>query len=454
MTTPRDRFIREEEFLRLFKKARKELDEGDIKGAVAHLEKAYALSPDSEGVENLLGILYFRLEEYGKAEDIYLKLTKKNPGIFTLRTNLGLIYFKEKRYFDSLRELERATRLKPDYARAHNYLGLVYVELGKYKQAREEFLRAGSRIMAKKMESIIAGAMNADTIQKSYRNKENKTAGPQEAEVTQFILDPELRKILDDFEMSEANRSPAKDIKSNVEHIRLDLGKEGLIEASSHKDPIFDAHKAKTSGKQEPYSAFTLGLTQKDTGFDAHNLLNVYFTVGIFSRVGGLIAAEGKHEFSPSRRRYKGKFTDHQLGGSIDPVMKVTGEGTLLLSAADKRIVIVSISPKENLYVKEEALFSFQSTISWENGKINIGSLDQIELVQLSGEGNVALVSRKVPVIHEISEGHPLTIKQDTLVGWQGRLTPKIIAERHDEGGKKEEIYFIEFVGKGKIIVE
>ena len=113
-------------------------------------------------MENLLGILYFRLEDYRKAEDIYLKLTKKNPAVFTLRTNLGLIYFKEKRYVDSLRELDKATRLKPDYARAHNYLGLVYVELGKYRQAREEFLRAGSRAMAKKMENIIAGAMNAD----------------------------------------------------------------------------------------------------------------------------------------------------------------------------------------------------------------------------------------------------------------------------------------------------
>jgi uncharacterized protein (AIM24 family) len=454
VTTPQERFIREEEFLRLFKKARKELDGGGIKAAVAHLEKAYALSPDSEGVENLLGILYFRLEEYRKAEDIYLKLTKKNPTIFSLRTNLGLIYFKEKRYFDSIRELEKATRLKPDYARAHNYLGLIYVELGKYRQAREEFLRAGSRIMAKKMESIIAGAMNADTIQKSYRNKENRTADQQDAEVTQFILDPELRRILDDFERNESNRSPEKDVRSNVEHIRLDLGKEGLIEASSVKNPIFDTHRAKTPGKQEPYSAFTLGLTQKDTGFDAHNLLNVYFTVGIFSRVGGLIAAEGKHEFSPTKRRYKGKFTDHQLGGSIDPIMKIAGEGTLLLSAAEKRIVIVSLAPKENLYVKEEALFSFQSTISWENGTINIGSEEQIELVHLSGEGNVALVSKKTPAMHEIPEGRPLTITEDALVGWQGKLTPKIIAKRDEGKGKKSEIYFIEFIGKGKIIIE
>jgi len=454
VTTPQEKFIREEEFLRLFKKARKELDEGDLKAAVSHLEKAYALSPDSEGVENLLGILYFRLEEYRKAEGIYLTLTKKNPKIFTLRTNLGLIYFKEKRYFDSIRELEKATRLKPDYARAHNYLGLVFVELGKYKQAREEFLRAGSRKMAKKMESIIAGAMNADTIENSYRNKENRATDQQDMEVSQFILDPELRKILDDFERNEADKPPVNDIRSNVEHIRLDLGKEGLIEASLPKEPIFSDRKAKSPDKQEPYSAFTLGLTQKDTGFDAHNLLNVYFAVGIFSRVGGLIAAEGKHKFSPAKRRYKGKFTDHQLGGTIDPIMKVSGEGTLLLSAGEKRIVIVSVSPKENLYVKEEALFSFQSTISWENGTINVGPEERIELVQLSGEGNVALVSAKTPTIHEVSESKPLKIEKTTLVGWQGRLSPKVVVENYDEKSVTKKGYYIEFIGKGKIIVE
>ena len=76
-------------------------------------------------------------------------------------------------------------------------------------------------------------------IQKSYRNKESKPADEQDSEVTQFILDPELRKILDDLERVEASRSPAEDTRANVEHIRLDLGKEGMMEASALKDPIF-----------------------------------------------------------------------------------------------------------------------------------------------------------------------------------------------------------------------
>jgi uncharacterized protein (AIM24 family) len=454
VTTPQERFIREEEFLRLFKKARKELDEGNIKSAVEHLENAYALSPDSEGVENLLGILYFRLEDYRKAEDIYLKLTRKNPEIFTLRTNLGLIYFKEKRYFDAIRELDKATRLKPDYARAHNYLGLVYVELGKYRQAREEFLRAGSRIMAKKIENIIAGSLNADTIEKSYRAREPRSPEQQDASVAQFIMDTELSRILDDFEKGETARSPAKQAQSNVEHIQLDLGKEGLMEASAVKKPIFTVPKQKSAVKQEPYSTFKLGLTQKDTGFGAHNLLNIYFTGGTFSRVGGLIAAEGKHEFSPARRRNKGKFVDEQLGGNNDPIMKITGEGTLLLSSGEKRILLLKLPPSENLYVREDALFSFQSTISWENGTINIGPKEDVGLVQLSGEGGVALISEKTPVLREISEGKPLRIKKDTVVGWHGKLTPKIVVETADGEGKTADLYFIEFLGKGKVIVE
>jgi uncharacterized protein (AIM24 family) len=454
VTTPQERFIREEEFLRLFKKARKELDEGNIKSAVEHLENAYRLSPDSEGVENLLGILYFRLEDYRKAEDIYLKLTRKNAEVFTLRTNLGLIYFKEKRYFDAIRELDKAVRLKPDYARAHNYLGLVYVELGKYRQAREEFLRAGSRTMAKKMESIISGSMDADTIQKSYRDKEGRVSDNRDVSAAPFVVDPEFKKILDEFERGEVVRAPAKKDHSNVEHIRLDLGKEGLMEASSVNSPIFTAPRETPAPRQEPYSTFKLGLTQKDTGFDAHNLLTVYFMGGTYSRLGGLIAAEGKHEFSPARRRHKGKFTDHQLGGNTDPIMKISGEGTLLLSSGEKRILILKLVLKENLYVKEETLLAFQSTVSWENGTMNVGPNETVGLVHLSGEGGVALISGKTPALRDVKESSPVKLKNEALVGWYGKLTPKIVAETRDEGGTAGARHYIEFLGKGKVIVE
>jgi tetratricopeptide (TPR) repeat protein len=452
VTTNEERFRREEEFLRLFKKARTELDAGNLTVAIDRLEKAYGLSPDSEGVENLLGILYFRVENYRKAEEIYLKLTKKNPEVFTLRTNLGLIYFKEKRYFDAIRELDHAVRLKPDYGRPHNYLGLVYVELGKYKTAREEFLRAGSRSMARKMENIIAGQMSPETIQKTYRGKEER---PREGNmpVGTFIIDKELKRLLDDFEKGKVPRSEAKDAGS-VEHIRLGLGNEGLIEATPPTGPIFPEPTPKKAPKEEPYSTFKLGLTDKDTGFSTYSLLTVYFMGNAYSRLGGLIAAEGKHEFSPAKKRYKGKAADQSLGGNVDPIMKISGEGTLLLSSGDKRIHIMPLAAGEGFYVRESSVFSFQSTISWENGTIQVAPGHTIELLQLSGTGDVALTSRKAPVIKEISPGSPLKVKLSSVVGWWGRISPKTIAMTPEKGDRQGELFFIEFSGKGKAIID
>ena len=227
MESLEQKFLRDEEFLRYFKKGRQELDNGNLEAAVQSLEKAYKLSPESEGVENLLGMLYFRMENYKKAESIYKKLVGHNPYIFTLRANLGLIYFKEKKYFDSVRELNEAVKLKPDYSKAHNYLGLVYAELGKYKSAREEFLRAGSRNMAKKVEEIIAGMRDPESLQIDGQEEKESVPLKEKIPIGDLILDPELKKMLDDFEedrkfIGEENR------ESDVEHIHLDVGNEGL----------------------------------------------------------------------------------------------------------------------------------------------------------------------------------------------------------------------------------
>lgn len=173
-----------------------------------------------------------------------------------------------------------------------------------------------------------------------------------------------------------------------------------------------------------------------------------------YSRVGGLIAAEGKHEFAPAKRRHKGKLMEHELGGNLDPVMKITGEGTLLISSGDQRIQLLSIGPMEGLYVRESSLFSFQSTISWENGKVTIAPEESIELVHLSGAGNVALASRKTPVIKEIVEGTPLKVKSNSIIGWQGKITPTVVPTVQEKAGAKGELSFVEFSGKGKVIIE
>jgi uncharacterized protein (AIM24 family) len=449
-----EQFVRDEEFLRHFKKGREELDKGNFESACTTLEKAYELSPNSEGVENLLGIIYFQREDYKKAENIYRKLVKRNPYVFTLRANLGLIYFKGKKYFDSVRELNEAVRLKPDYTKAHNYLGLVYSELGKYKSAREEFLRAGSRTMAKKIEEVIAGIRKPETLQAHNHGETGKKYTAEPKPIGDLIVDPELKKMLDDFE-EDKKTSASDQSESGVEHIRLEKDTEGLVEVASGERAGAESSPPHSKKKDQFKSSFYLGLDEDEPGSSATNILNIDFSGSTYSRVKGMIAAEGNLEFEPVRKSFKGKSSDKNLGGEDDPLMKIIGDGKILLSPEDKKLKILTIKPEEILYLKESSILAFQSGISWENGKISLDETENLELVQFKGEGDVAIIFLKHPVIHTISEHSPFKVSTGAIIGWQGKIIPRIVhISPTKENSSESSIPFIEFTGNGRVIIE
>ncbi len=449
MESLEQKFLRDEEFLRHFKKGRQELDNGNLRAAVESLEKAYRLSPDSEGVENLLGMLYFRMESYKKAEAIYKKLVGHNPYIFTLRANLGLIYFKEKKYFDSIRELNEAVKLKPDYPKAHNYLGLVYAELGKYKSAREEFLRAGSRNMAKKVEEIIAGIRKPESLQIEGQEERESVPLKEKIPIGDLILDPELKKMLDDFEedrkfVGEGNST------SNVEHIHLDVGNDGLV-AMTPKRKI----RPEKTEKKEFKSSFYLGLDEGESVSTPVNLLNINFSGYTYGRVKGLIVAEGQLDFEPVKKSYQGKLSNKDLGGMDDPIMKIIGNGKIILSPDDKKLKIINLESKEVLYLKESSVLAFQAGISWENGKISLDKDNLLELLQLKGQGDLAILFNKYPVEKNVSEDSPFKVSANAIIGWQGKVIPKVVhITQKKEDGDGINIPFIEFTGKGRVIIE
>ena len=449
---------RDEEFLTYFKKGRQELDKGNLQSAMLNLEKAYELSPDSEGVENLLGLIYFRLEDFPKAEEIYKKLVKLNPFVFTLRANLGLIYFKEQKYFDAVRELNEAVNLKPDYAKAHNYLGLVYTELGKYRNAREEFLRAGSRAMAKKVDEIISGNRKPETLKLEAQVEKIKVL-PQKTPTTipsgEMILDPELKMMLDDF-VENQKSDEGLNKKSDVEHIRLNQGKEGIRAIPSQpKEQRSAPTPVELKQKKEFSTSFHLGLNEGEPGATAVNLLNIRFSGYTYGRVKGLIAAEGNLDFEPVKKNIKGKPSEKDLGSGNDPIMKIIGDGRVLLSPEELKLKIFTLTKNEIMYLKESSLLAFQSGISWENGTIDFIDNENLDLVQLKGQGDIAITFKKHPVIKNISDQSPFKVSSNAIIGWQGKVVPKIvhISQKKDSGADIK-IPFIEFTGNGKVIIE
>ncbi|MBN1881798.1 MAG: tetratricopeptide repeat protein [Deltaproteobacteria bacterium] len=448
MSTVEEKFVKDEEFLRLFKQGRTDLDQGNYDSALQNLEEANKLSPGNEAVQNLLGLIYFRLEIYNKCESVYRELVKKNPDMFTLRANLGLVYFKEEKYFDAVRELNEAVNLKQDYARAHNYLGLVYTELGKYKSAREEFLRAGSRTMAKKVDEVIAGNRDPSTIMIDQRDEGDTPQGA--VPVGDLSLDPELKQMLDDFRQGKS--LDVYENSTQVEHIGLKRGTDGLLEAETHST---NDTSTTTDTSPSVTSTFSVDTDQSKQPDLQPNILNIDSTGISYGRVGGLIAVEGDVSFNAAKRIFKGKTAAEDLGGDDDPLVEINGVGRIMLSTGNRMVKIITLSADTVFYIKESAIMAFQSGISWENGAIRIDDSTALEIVHLKGAGDVAIQSEKTPVIKEITKKTPLKVNASSIIGWEGKIIPKV-TEISQKKGKDGHITvpFIELNGEGKVIIE
>jgi len=448
VSTVEEKFVKDEEFLRIFKQGRMELDSGNYDAALQNLEEAHKLSPGNEAVQNLLGLIYFRLGTYKKCETIYQGLVKRNPDMFTLRANLGLVYFKEKKYFDAVRELNEAVNLKPDYARAHNYLGLVYTELGKYKSAREEFLRAGSRTMAKKVDDVIAGTRDPSTIMVDQPEEGGAPEGA--VPVGDLNLDPELKQMLDDFKQGKA--LDLQEDSRQVEHIGLKRGTDGLLEADTYS---INGVSTTTDMPSSVNSTFSVDTDQTQQTDLPSNILNIESTGISYGRVGGLITVEGDITFNPAKRTLKGKATSEDLGGDDDPLVEINGVGKIMLSTENRMVRIISLNTDTVFYIKESSIMAFQSGITWENGTIRINESTDLEIVHLKGAGDVAIQSEKAPVIKEITRETPLKVNASSIIGWEGKITPKV-TEISQKKGKDAQITvpFIELNGEGKVIIE
>ncbi|MCX5859220.1 MAG: tetratricopeptide repeat protein [Proteobacteria bacterium] len=144
-----------EEFQLHLSKGREALEMNNLVEAKDELESALDLEPGSEQAQNLLAMVFFKLEEYSRAIRMFRSLVAKNPKVTSLHVNLGLAYLKKEDYRRAIDSLKKVIEMDADHRGAHNYLGLSYSKLNEYQNAKEEFELAGAIKMAKKMDELI-----------------------------------------------------------------------------------------------------------------------------------------------------------------------------------------------------------------------------------------------------------------------------------------------------------
>lgn len=131
--------------------------------AESNLKKALRLNPNLQDAQELMkrvqekiqeqeiqdirfllslkeGVMFYRMHQYGKARDMFLKAQTLNPDSEELHFNLGLTYMKLNEWDKAEAELRECLKLKPDDLRAEYALGVLYEKVGGTAEAQNYFL--------------------------------------------------------------------------------------------------------------------------------------------------------------------------------------------------------------------------------------------------------------------------------------------------------------------------
>ena len=442
---------------------------GNVTEAKDYLEKALCLEPENERGKNLLGLTYFKLGLLDRAAQLYEGLVQANPADPTLRVNLGLVYLKTNALSRAIHEFATATDLSPDHHKAHNYLGLALAQAGQYEKARQHFLIAGSPAMAEKMaEALGTQAVTAadgapaaspakagDGLETALAESASASTSPPDtlaSAVTEATGDEDLSR------QASRIRAALSSVPASSEDIFAD--EEGATQPQYEQPPqaapvtLFPppstseaVRPAAPASPSPPPGAAMAKLSELVRAvavlgpapiapFDIRaDVVLISVRGELLTRLSGLSAYGGSFELKSERKRFRGRLTDRSFGEGAEQVMRAIGTGTLIVDAKKRTFVATQIGG-ESAYFRESAVFAFEGSLSFENGRLPSEMSPDLDLVYLRGNGQVLLCCGGPLRALEVGLTRPATVPLDELVGWYGNLTPRIAVVTFDETGK------------------
>lgn len=123
------------------------LNAGDIQMAYVQFQRALQLSPDDSKILNSLGLIYLHLENFKKAEEIFLKAVYEDDRFSDAYNNLGVTHMKTGQWQEAIKSFEKALS-NPLYQtpeRAFHNLGISYYRIRQFDLAIEAFQNAIKR---------------------------------------------------------------------------------------------------------------------------------------------------------------------------------------------------------------------------------------------------------------------------------------------------------------------
>ena len=147
----------------------------------------------------------------------------------------------------------------------------------------------------------------------------------------------------------------------------------------------------------------------------------------VLVRTAGLLGWTGLIEAKAEFKRFRGRVTDKPFGWGPARMHRLLGTGTAWLGVMGRTFLAVDLGD-ESVYLREDWVFGFEESVMFENGRVPSEVAPDLDLVHLSGVGQVLLALPGPLRSTEVRHDAPVTVPLQHWVGWQGQLSPRVVA--------------------------
>jgi len=198
----------------------------------------------------------------------------------------------------------------------------------------------------------------------------------------------------------------------------------------------------------------TDALVRPDEGTDTFELggdgaLLIRVADRVMTRLIGIHVTGGDLAYEPAMRRSRGHQTEERFEGDGMSMHVVTGKG-YLIAAPGKHSFHAVVLDDDILYVREDLLFAFETSLRWENGNVP-GLRGKLHVVQFRGDGALVLRLARSLVRVKLPPQGMVFVDADRLAGWVGRVIPRAVVP--PTGGPMGTMC-VECTGEGIVLVE
>jgi uncharacterized protein (AIM24 family) len=448
-------------FLTHYNKGRELFEARRFEEAERQLEEAYLLRPRDPRVLNLLGLVYYRGDKLGKAEEVYRKLIAESPEAHTLHYNLGLVCFKLGRLEEAEAAFGKALELTHGNPKIHFYLGSIHERQQRYKDAIYQYRQAGAHMLVQRLEGRMDARARADattplpglvaspkqpdddgpgTRPPVSRSAPAPAGAPTPGETWQpgKTLEPVSPTLM-------AGDSPLPGLHATRRFQGYDdtlppgMRAISLAAARAAAAPAPDPRSAAPASEPRPPAPARDAFRGLEKG-----LMEIEFSGKVYIKQGTIYSYSGNLTFWVKDKR----------PGARPSLIIVTGTGRLILTDQDRDLTFMQVAD-EPVYVEPAHLLACEEGL--QPRYIRLGDeAAGLEVVALEGRGMLALSVASKPLPLTVKPGVPVSVPAPAVIMWTGALVPHVIddpevyaAVRAGTPGR-----MVRLEGTGRILVE